>query len=105
MIDPDIIRQLGEAEKAATPGPWSQQGRCVPEVYCDCCAKKEDDANCVALTRNHLRALLDERAKLVAIAEAAEYMHACPTVREDGTCDGCPITETLATWRRTEEEK
>ena len=44
----------------------------------------------------------DEKAELRAYATRLEAAltraHACPTVRDDGECDGCYVSEALATW-------
>ncbi len=45
------------------------------------------------------------RSELVLVREYAARLetalvraHACPTVRDDGECDGCYVSEVLASW-------
>lgn len=36
-----------------------------------------------------------QRETIEALAEALRAVHACPTVRDDGSCDGCAMSEAL----------
>lgn len=56
------LDELEQLCAKATPGPWtvSKGGYNVLEVYCECCAKSEDDARFIAASRDALPQLISE---------------------------------------------
>lgn len=73
MTLPTIIAELEEAERAATPGPWSRQSGCEPRIivgpnsrqiarcYLDATTGQDAIANArlIALMRTHLPTLIE----------------------------------------------
>lgn len=106
MADADELtaRITTIADEAFGPFPVQSADESLTQIERGIFRLRRDAEDHMRVGLNSLMALGEARADAAAVRayaarlEAAlERSHACATVREDGECDGCFISEALAT--------
>lgn len=89
-----------------TPGPW----HCRPygDSFVATCGNADKRvAYCYAVFEDRSKDEAEANARLIAAApellEALEKAHACATLPDDGTCDGCFVSAAIAKARGNHE--